>query len=290
MNAWRRRWMWCACGASVVLAGLAAAAAQPTFRARIEGVRLDVLVTQGSVPLAGLGAADFEVRDNGVVQPIDLVNLGDVAVNVILTLDTSDSVRGGKLVDLQRASHALLGALTKGDTAALVTFNEAVMHQVTLTPDLDRVRRGLSSVEAWGDTALVDASLAAMLLGDTEAGRTLVVLFSDGVDTASFSEPELVLQTARRVNGVVYAVSSAREDRPFLEDVTAATGGRTIDISRTGDTGKAFLEILQEFRRRYVITFTPTGVTPGGWHKLEVRVKRPNTRVQARAGYFSAQK
>jgi VWFA-related protein len=273
---------------AVVVAGLPVVAVQPMFRARVEGVRLDVLVTQGSVPLAGLGAADFEVRDNGVLQSIDLVNLGDVPVNVVLTLDTSESVTGGKLVDLQRAGHALLGALAKGDTAALVTFNEAVMHRVALTPDLDRVRRGLSSVEAWGDTALVDASLAAMLLGDTDAGRTLVVLFSDGVDTASFSEPELVLQTARRVNGVVYAVSSAREDRPFLEDVTSATGGRMIDISRTGDTGRAFLEILQEFRRRYVITFTPTGVSPGGWHKLEVRVKRPGTRVQSRAGYFAA--
>lgn len=283
-----RLWVWCATAVAVVVAGLPVAAVQPMFRARVEGVRLDVLVTQGSVPLAGLGAADFEVRDNGVLQSIDLVNLGDVPVNVVLTLDTSESVTGGKLVDLQRAGHALLGALAKGDTAALVTFNEAVMHRVALTPDLDRVRRGLSSVEAWGDTALVDASLAAMLLGDTDAGRTLVVLFSDGVDTASFSEPELVLQTARRVNGVVYAVSSAREDRPFLEDVTSATGGRMIDVSRTGDTGTAFLEILQEFRRRYVITFTPTGVSPGGWHKLEVRVKRPGTRVQSRAGYFAA--
>jgi VWFA-related protein len=254
----------------------------------VDGVRLDVLVTQGSVPLAGLGAADFEVRDNGVVQAIDLVNLGDVPVNVVLTLDTSDSVKGGKLVDLQRAGRALLGALSKGDSAALVTFNEAVMHRVPLTEDVERVRRGLVSADAWGETALVDASLAAMLLGDTDAGRTLVVLFSDGVDPASCVEPELVLQTARRVTGVVYGVSSAREDRPFLKDVAAATGGRVIDISGTGDPGPAFLEILQEFRRRYVITFTPVGVQPGGWHKLDVRVKRPNSRVQARAGYFSA--
>lgn len=279
---------WCAAVSLVAIAGAATGASQPTFRARVDGVRLDVLVTQGSVPLAGLGASDFEVRDNGVVQAIDLVNLGDVPVNVVLTLDTSDSVKGGKLVDLQRAGRALLGALSTGDSAALVTFNEAVVHRVPLTQDFERVRRGLVSAEAWGETALVDASLAAMLLGDTDAGRTLVMLFSDGVDTASFVEPELVLQTARRVNGVVYGVSSAREDRPFLKDVAAATGGRVIDISGTGDPAPAFLEILQEFRRRYVITFTPTGVQPGGWHKLEVRVKRPNSRVQARAGYFAA--
>jgi VWFA-related protein len=277
-------------GVMLALSALGSATpnAQPTFSARVEGVRLDVLVTQGSVPVVGLGAADFEVRDNGVLQTIDLVNLGDVPVNVVLTLDTSDSVKGGKLEDLQRAGRALLGALVKGDTAALVTFNQAVMHQVPLTGDLDRVRRGLAAAEGWGDTGLVDAALAAMLLGDTDAGRTLVVIFSDGVDTASFVDPKLVLQTARRVNGVVYGVSSARGETPFLKDVAAATGGRVIDISTGGDPTTAFLAVLQEFRRRYVITFTPTSAGTGGWHTLDVRVKRPGTRVQARAGYFAA--
>ena len=54
-----RLWVWCATAVAVVVAGLPVAAVQPMFRARVEGVRLDVLVTQGSVPLAGLGAADF---------------------------------------------------------------------------------------------------------------------------------------------------------------------------------------------------------------------------------------
>jgi len=275
-------------GASAVLYTATAVAQSPVFTARVEGVRIDVLASQGGRPLAGLQAADFEVRDNGVAQTIDLVNLGDVPVNVVLTLDTSQSVEGARLAALQQAGEALLGALRTDDTAAVVTFNRAVMQQVALTRDIDQVRAALARAEAWGDTSLVDASLGAMLLGDTDAGRTLVVIFSDGVDTASFVDPELVLDTARRVNGVVYGVSSAREEPRFLRDLASATGGRVIDIGRTGDAGPAFLEILQEFRRRYVITFTPAGVTGGGWHKLDVRVKRSGTRVQARAGYFSA--
>ena len=276
--------------AMVIAGATLAAVQQPTFSARVEGVRIDVLVTDGGRPVPGLGAADFEVRDNGVPQTIDLVSLGDVPVSVVMVLDLSASLMGSRLVMLQQAGVTLLEALTPQDQAALLSFNTAVVQRVPLTRDLGTLRGALLGTTADGDTALVDATLAGMLLGDTEGGRTLVVIFSDGIDTASFTSPEVALGTARRVNGVVYGVAatSGGETR-FLRDVTAATGGRLLDIGATGNPGPAFLEILQEFRRRYVITYTPAGVTRGGWNQLNVRVRRGSPRVQARPGYFSAQ-
>jgi Ca-activated chloride channel homolog len=275
---------------AVVLAGAVPTGAQPTFRARVEGVRIDVLVTDGGRPVAGLGAADFEVRDNGVPQTVDLVSLGDVPVSVVMVLDLSASLVGSRLVMLQQAGVTLLEALAPQDQAALLSFNTAVVQRVPLTSDFGALRSALLATTADGDTSLIDAALAGMLLGDTEGGRTLVVIFSDGIDTASFTSAEVALGTARRVNGVVYGVaaSSGGEAR-FLRDVTAATGGRVLEIGATGNPGPAFLEILQEFRRRYVITYTPAGVSRGGWHQLNVRVRRGNPRVQARPGYFSAE-
>ena len=274
--------------ALLLLAGGLTSAQSPLFSSRVEGVRIDVLVTQNGRPVPGLGRADFEVRDNGVAQAIDLVNVGDVPVNAVLTLDVSDSVSGPRLAALQRAGNALLDGLTRDDFAALVTFNRMVVRQVPLTKDIGPVRDALEQAQSFGDTALVDASLGAMLLGDTDAGRTLIVVFSDGVDTASVTRPELVVETAKRVNAIVYAVSTSDETPRFLRDLAAATSGRVLDIGKTGDPGPAFLEVLQEFRRRYLVTYTPTGVDKAGWHKLEVRVKRSGSRVQARIGYFSA--
>jgi VWFA-related protein len=275
---------------ALALTEAATSAAQPTFSARVEGVRLDVLVTDGGRPVTGLGPGDFEVRDNGVPQTVDLVSLGDVQVSVIMVLDLSSSLVGSRLVSLQRAGVTLLEALAPADQAALLTFNRAVVQRVPLTRDRDALRKALLGASADGDTALVDGALAAMLLGDTEGGRTLVVIFSDGVDTASFTGPGVALETARRVNGVIYAVATtSSSDSRFLRDVAEATGGRVLDIGTEGNPGPAFLEILQEFRRRYVITFTPTGVARGGWHQLSVRVQRTGARVQARPGYFSTQ-
>lgn len=75
-----------------------------------------------------------------------------------------------------------------------------------------------------------------------------------------------------------------------LRDVSEVTGGRVIELDDRADPGPAFLEILREFRRRYVITYTPTGVDAGGWHTVDVRVAKGGARVRSRPGYFAATK
>ena len=273
----------------MLVAGARRSTAQ-TFSASVAGVRLDVLVTDGGRPVPGLGAGDFDVRDNGVPQRIDLVNIGDVPVSVLLALDLSRSVDGPKLVALRQAGSRLLDALVPGDTAGMLSFNTAVVAETELSTDLEATRRALAGTRSRGDTALIDATLAAMLIGDTDAGRTLVVVFSDGVDTCSFTSAAMAIETAKRVNGVVYAVRSRGDDTDFLRDLAAATGGRVVEVGDDGDPGPAFVQVLQEFRRRYVITYTPTGVDAPGWHRLEVRVTQRGARVRARAGYFAARR
>jgi VWFA-related protein len=281
MSGWRL-----AIVAAVGLSSATVIAQAPSFRARVDGVRIDVLVTENGRPMPSLTAADFDVRDNGVRQAIDLVSLGDVGVSVVLALDLSASVKGPRLVTLQRAGHALVDALTPSDAAALVTFDRTAVRRVPLTTIRNDIRAALDAAAADGYTALIDATQAALLVGATDASRTVVMMFSDGVDTASYTAAHVVVESARRANSVLYAVSASDDATSFLREVTAATGGRVIEIDGDDDPTPAFLEILQEFRRRYVVTFTPTNVASGGWHRLDVRVTRGNARVRARPGYF----
>ena len=58
---------------------------------------------------------------------------------------------------------------------------------------------------------------------------------------------------------------------------------------RLAATLAAFAGILEEFRHRYLLSYRPEGVTAGGWHQIEVRVRRPGVTVRARAGYLSSQ-
>ena len=47
-----------------------------------------------------------------------------------------------------------------------------------------------------------------------------------------------------------------------------------------------FAQIVNEFRSRYLLTYTPSGVEPGGWHALDVRLKGTKGKIQARRGYL----
>ena len=123
-------------------------AQQAAFSSKIESVRVDVLVLDNGRPILGLGPADFEIVDNGVPQQVDLVSFENIPLNVVLALDMSDSVAGDRLEQLQDAGRAVLGGLTKGDQAAVVTFSNAVTRAAALTEDIAVAR--LAVEQAWG--------------------------------------------------------------------------------------------------------------------------------------------
>jgi Ca-activated chloride channel family protein len=274
---------------ALCLAAMAAAtsAKQTTFSSRIEAVRVDVLVTDNGRPLQGLTAADFEVLDNGVRQHVDLASFEQIPLNVVLALDMSASLQGLRLGHLQTAGKKVLDGLKPGDRAALVAFSHVVAPSQGLTDDLDRVRAALDQARGEGLTSLIDAVHVGMLLGEADAGRSLLIVFSDGVDTSSWLTADAVLETARRGDVVVYGVEVGERRASFPRDLSEVTGGRLFAIESTKDLAATFANILEEFRMRYLVSYSPQGVASGGWHRLEVRVKNRGVTVKARPGYFA---
>lgn len=206
--------------------------------------------------------------------------------DVVLALDMSESVAGDRLDNLKRAARALLDGLRRDDRAALVTFSQIVIQGAALTSDLDRVRQALDRPLEPGHTSLVDASFTAMMIGEGDVGRALVIVFSDGADTMSWLSPDLVLDAAKRSDDVVYAVQAGRVRAPFLHDLSETTGGALLQADPTKSLSATFLAILEEFRQRYLVSYTPRGVAPGGWHRLDVRVRGRSAAVKARPGYL----
>lgn len=286
----RRDWATLLTGMAIVAAAVQIISAQqaPTFSSRVEAVRVDALVTDHGKPVRGLKAEDFVVTDNGVAQQVDVAAFDAIPLNVVLALDVSGSMVGEPLAELQDAGRAVVEGLAKDDRSALVTFSHVVSVRQPLTADRAAVLAALGSETSGGETALVDAAYAAMALGEADVGRALVILFSDGVDTTSWLAPAAVLRSARRTDAVVYAVSSpgAGKTPKFLDDLCETTGGRLLEVSSTERLRPVLLQILQEFRERYVFSYTPRGVSRDGWHALQVKVKGRSVSVKARPGYL----
>ena len=260
----------------------------PTFSARVEAVRVDVLVTEDGQPLRGLGRADFDLLDNGVRQQIDLISFEQIPLNLVLVLDVSESVQGERLEHLRAASRTLLGGLKKGDHTALVAFSHVVSLRSPLTGDQSRLDAAIARIEAGGGTALIDAAYAGMVLGESDAGRSLLILFTDGIDTSSYLTRDAVLDTAKRSDAVVYAVAVGGAHDSFLREVARQTGGRVLELASTKDLSKSFVAILEEFRERYLLSYSPRGVARDGWHELTVRLRGQRTAaVKARPGYLA---
>jgi len=144
----------------------------------------------------------------------------------------------------------------------------------------------LLEVQPFGNTALIDGAYAAMMLGSSDVGRDLVILFSDGFDTASWLPASSVLESAKRADVVVYGVS-ARGPAPFLRELSGLTGGTLFEVDSTKDLRARFTAILEEFRQRYLVSYSPQGVSKDGWHRLDVRVKGRRAAVKARTGYLA---
>lgn len=273
------------------------------FRVSVDVVRFEALVLQNGRPVSLLAPGAFVVTDNGVRQTVTVRPLARQPIDVVVALDISDSVSGQRLERLRAGALALVDQLTPEDRATLVTFN----HALTLGPR-DAAPASLITflrrLEADGSTGLVDAATSGLVWGWGRERPTLLLVFSDGRDTASWTRTEQALALARTSDAVVDAIvagellptSTARirlnnlmdqptPDERFLSELTAVTGGRV----RNGEAGAglagAFAAALEQFRARYEITYSPPNNEPG-WHAIDLKVpSRRGVSVHARRGY-----
>jgi Ca-activated chloride channel family protein len=301
---------WGGVAALIVCATLSPAAQQ--FKSGTVGVRVDVLVTNGQQLVRGLQASDFELRDEGVLQALTQVDVEEIPLNLILVFDTSGSMAGQRLQSLLEASRSLLDGLRPRDRVALLSFSTRVRLLAPLTSSRQQIRGALATLTAHGATSLRDAAFAGLALREADPGRTLLLIFSDGADTSSWLKAPAVLESARRTDAVVYGIGIAvaqysttvlrspngagtrrevmwmvRDAGKFLKSLTEETGGRVLFANSNQDLRATFIQTLSEFRERYVLSYSPTGVSATGWHQISVKLKTKAGTVTARRGYFA---
>jgi len=281
----------------LVAAGAVVAAAQdvpqrPTFRSVTDLVPVQVSVRSGRSYVAGLTAKDFELTDDGVAQQIDSVSSDVQATDVTLVVDTSGSVV--KSIGRFRSDvRKIADLLRSGEQLRLITFDNDVRESFPMqNPKLARV----DDIVTGDLTSLCDAMIFGLARARRPNRHHLVFVFTDGYDNDSVAGYGALPDVAGRSDAVLYVVlvKLTGIDEPpaaaldALAEAAVRTGGEFYPPSdQPIDVATAFKTALDSFRHTYTLYFVPKGVTPTGWHTLNVKVTKPgNYDVQARQGYF----
>ena len=284
----------------------------PTFRSMANAVAVDVTVRDSKrKSVVGLKPGDFEVYDNGVRQEVAEISYGKLPIDVTVALDISFSVTGVMLERLRSGVVTLMRDLAREDRLKLLLFNSRVTRVVDFTTDEKKVEAAIKGAAAGGGTALFDSISVALVSTAPRDRRQLVVVFTDGNDSTSTTQPATLTNVALRTRAAVAMVlpgtgptvitssSSAQQmmtsmkmslmPQPydgFLQSLAKATGGSVVRTDASSNLNAVFHQILDEFRSAYVLLYDAKGVERG-YHELEVRVKRDGVNVSARRGYWN---
>jgi Ca-activated chloride channel family protein len=165
------------------------------------------------------------------------------------------------------------------------------------TRDLRRLKRGLDRVTAEGGTSLYDALFLAAEAIDRREGRHVVVVVTDGGDTTSRLDIGAAMKRLQEADTVVYPILivpiQANAGRNVggenaLQIIATRTGGKVFAATLGKELDAVFSEILRDLRTQYLVGFYPRGAPPSkdGFHRLELRTRRPGLLVQTRSGYY----
>ena len=280
-----------------------APAKPPEFRSQVAVVYVDAFVTHGGRPVPDLQASDFELRDNGVPQRLELVSAASRPLSATMVFDASSSMAGERLAALRAAGEAFLDGLRPADQAGLVAFNEDVVWLAEATPDKAAVRRALAGLRAGGWAAVFDALYSGILLSGGIPGP-LVVLFTDGEDNASWLGAGDLKLVAERSDVLVHVVAwqpplapgapprvprlaESPQDRA-LREIAEASGGNFWTAGSPARLRQVFAAIADAMGHRYVLRYEPSGVPGKGWHRIEARLREVNGDIHVRSGYWVA--
>lgn len=297
----RRLWANLLAASAALVSGVPAQQS-PVIRVNVNLVRIVATAKNNSGQLVGsLRKEDFQVTDNGAPQEVAVFERQtDQPLSVALMVDTSGSTNKELKYETDSAARflkALLSEGNPGDMVALYTFNWEIVRDHYFTHSYTSLTNAMKTLHGEAGTSLYDAIyLAARDLEERE-GRKVMIIVTDGGDTTSSKSLKQALEATQLADAVIYPVvvmpitnDAGRNigGENALTFMAEGTGGRTFLPTVGTELDRAFSEIIDELRTQYLLGFYPKNVplTKDRFHRLEVKVNRPDLRVSARNGYY----
>lgn len=238
-------------------------------------VRLPVAVKEKGKFVVGLQQANFEVYEDGKWQAIDSFSAPSLLpLNVAILMDTSESVKLKLPFEKDAAEDfvSTILARRRKDQVLFGTFDSDVELHQDFTDSVELLAKAVRKVKAGGVTRLHDAVYRVVEekmsnLQGTEARRVIVII-SDGEDTASERRLNEAIEIAQRYDVTVFGVSTKNftgiasgmvesEDDKDLRRLCEETGGQLFLPNQKAQLFQAFTNVAADLRSEYVLFYTP---------------------------------
>src|SRR5208282_186060 len=260
---------------------------QTIIRVDVNLVLVDATVkTKAGQIMADLKQDDFELREDGAAQKIEVFSRDELPLNVALVLDLSDSI-GPFLGPLRDAAGTALAALKPEDEVALFTFSTEAELRVPFTNDKTEIAQQINGFHVGGATNINDGIFVAAkyFLGAPPKGRRVIILISDDVGTdAGGQGTSDIITEAIAADVVLYNLKIPGYNPPgtFLaatmipglvniRKVMDQTGGEIFDVRDVANLNAVFQALIERIKTRYTLGFyTTASGAEGKPHKLDV--------------------
>ncbi|MCS6885704.1 MAG: VWA domain-containing protein [Acidobacteriota bacterium] len=277
------------------------------LRIDTELVAIDAVVTDSKGNyVTDLQKEDFEILEDGQIVPIELfqtfTSLRELPLAVVFAIDLSGSIspEEGSLGRLSIDS--FLAKLNYKAAVGLIAFNNQVKVLVPLTKDHKKLLHQLDKkADYGGSTRIYDAiDRAVTMLNSYKSHnpiRKIVIVITDGFDSASRIDKKELIRRANQARVTVYSITLpsylpqlGRSIRvPTLLDIsriTELTGGRGF-TAEADNYDYIYDSIARELVSGYTLGFYPKATSSAGMHRLEIRLKRADLNIRTNRNSYS---
>lgn len=268
----------------IALLPWASAAAGSTVQIRsVDTTGFPNVVVTVSVP-GNAQPSDVRITENGF--PVQVINERPLveangSIQIVLAIDTSDSVRGAPLATAVQAATSFVQQLPPDTPVGLVTFSDQPRIAAPIQADHHAILAallGITSTQA--GTTLYDGLVSAsgMFAG---GGQRDVVLLTDGADTRSKTALDAAIATARGDHVTVYTVGlGSKVDTTVVQQVANGTGG-SYNPAEQANLIAIYESLASQLSHQFVIQYRSHA--PGGVQvtiEADVQGGRDQTFVQ----------
>ena len=289
----------------VITATALARAQQPSTTLKVDVKLVNVFVTvtdEHGAPIGKLTRENFKLSEDGKEQKIAVFDKESaLPLSIVLAVDTSLSTRKDLPLELASGRKFARTILRPQDALAVFQFSEIVNEVVPFTPDLKTIDHAIDKMRLGSATALYDALYLGSRALDKRKGRKVMVVITDGGDTASKVDYHDAVRAAQEAEAIVYSIivvpveANAGRDlggEHALVQISEDTGGKHYYASSLPQLDDAFKQISDELRTQYLLAYYPSErFSDSDFRRISVGLTgtpESGLQVRHRTGYYTS--